>query len=158
MYFYLIFNFDFLSRVKKSILAVQNGQFRLHIPLLGGRKKSSTFWCFYWLISSALARWFQKCIHVYSKYYCKWVKIVKNLRELAISLNVFFQPGPNRDGCRHIYDNYDLIIVSVQCQNMVSVDLYCGSTVCDSKCVSNSVSTVSVLCVSVTVSVLCVYL
>ena len=36
---------------------------------------------------------------------------------------------------------------------MVSVDLYCGSTVCDSKCVSNSVSTVSVLCVSVTVSV-----
>ena len=39
---------------------------------------------------------------------------------------------------------------------MVSVDLYCGSTVCDSKCVSNSVSTVSVLCVSVTVSVLCV--
>ena len=47
-------------------------------------KKSSTFGCFYWLISSALARWFQKCIHVHSKYCSKWVKNVKNLRESTI--------------------------------------------------------------------------
>ena len=110
MYFYLIFNFDFLSRVKKSILAVQNGQFRLHIPLLGGRKKSSTFWCFYWLISSALARWFQKCIHVHSKYCSKWMKNLKNLREIATSGKLQvpggfsqFSPTCNNICYRHVY-------------------------------------------------------
>ena len=45
-------------------------------------------------------------------------------------------PGTDCDVCRHIFDNYDLIIVGVQCQNLVSVDLYCVSTVCVSNCVS----------------------
>ena len=53
-------------------------------------EKSSTFCCFYWLIGCALACWFQKCIHVHSKYCSKWVKIAKNLRELAISGNCKF--------------------------------------------------------------------
>ena len=55
--------------------------FDLNSPLIRSKKK---FWCFYWLMSCALARWFQKCIHVHSKYCSKLVKNVKNLRESTI--------------------------------------------------------------------------
>jgi len=59
-----------------------HGAQRFARALIGSRK---TLCCFYWLIDCALAHWFQKCIHVHSKYCSKLVKNAKNLRELASS-------------------------------------------------------------------------
>ena len=76
--------------------------FDLNSPLMRC-KKSLTFWIFYWLMSCALARWFQKCIYVHSKYCSKWIEIVKRKGRRPLGRKCLFWPTCSNICYGHVY-------------------------------------------------------